>query len=42
MDSKGAHRLKNQRKNVICQIINGAGHQLIFDNPEGVVAKILR
>ena len=42
MDKKGALRLCNTEKNVICEIIPDAGHQLIFDNPLAVVEKILR
>jgi hypothetical protein len=42
MDKKGAVRLCNTVKNVICETISDAGHQLIFDNPLAVVEKILR
>lgn len=42
MDRKGAQRLAYSNKNVRCEMIKDAGHQLIFDNPSEVVSKILR
>lgn len=44
MDRNGAQKLVKDKNypNVICETIADAGHQLIFDNPAGVVVKILR
>ncbi len=42
MDRKGALRLAQSQKNVTCETIKDAGHQIIFDNPLGVVNRILR
>jgi len=42
MDRKGAQRLAKTHKNVICETVDDAGHQIIFDNPTEVVARILR
>lgn len=40
MNQEGAHRLKEQFKNVKVHTVENAGHQLIFDNPPQVAATI--
>ena len=42
MDRNGAIKLHKECENVVCELVENAGHQMIFDNPEGVVAKILK
>ncbi len=42
MDRTGAIRLHKDFENVVCDLVDNAGHQMIFDNPDGVVAKILK
>ena len=40
MSIKGATRLSQKYKNITLNIIKKAGHQLIFDNPQDVAAKM--
>ena len=42
MDRTGAIRLHKDFENVACELVDNAGHQMIFDNPDEVVAKILK
>jgi hypothetical protein len=42
MDRTGAIRLHKEYENVVCELVVNAGHQMIFDNPDGVVEKILK
>jgi pimeloyl-ACP methyl ester carboxylesterase len=37
MDKKGALRLAQNFGNIKCAIIDKAGHQLNFENPDGVL-----
>ena len=40
MSIKGATRLSQKYKNITLNIIKKAGHQLIFDNPQDIAAKM--